>query len=568
MARKSRRTGPERPEFWKEFPEKAVPTAVYARLSVEDGDDEEQNSIGSQKKIARAYLMEHPELQLHDFYTDSGWSGLRYDRPDLLRLMEDIRAGQIRCVLVKDVSRLGRHFSRTARLVERVFPALNVRFISINDGYDSAAKGADAQALTLPLRMVMNDHYVKDISRKVRSSISARMEKGEFLPASGSVPYGYLRDPEKASYRVDGEAAPVVLRMFAMRAEGASYGQISRVLNGEGVPCPGRLRFLRGLTKAPKYEAALWRRETVQKLLSDPVYTGKRIHGKFGRERVGLPKRQREKAEWRVIEAAHPAIVPEELFEKAQSVAAERRAKRENFRARPGCGQEDRELFRGKVFCADCGAPMLAAKGCARAGSKGQSHIFFECAAYRRSQGAACACHYLRQDRLHERVKGQLDVQLRLFADVDRLLEEIERGQVARRRAGETARAGLAAKKERIEARLEGLLADAARGVIDRDEYIYMKGRYKAQLTEAQREEREAEEKMKAEKVTLKKAREWAARLREYRLLPRLDRGLLDLLVERIEVRKDRSIRIVLRGRDPFRELEALNAGEEESHAD
>ena len=161
-----------------------------------------------------------------------------------------------------------------------------------------------------------------------------------------------------------------------------------------------------------------------------------------------------------------------------------------------------------------------------------------------------------------------MDVQLRLFADVDRLLAEIERGQAARRRAGEAARAGLAAKKERIEARLEGLLADAARGVIDRDEYIYMKGRYKAQLMETQREEREAEAERKEREAALEQAREWAARLREYRSLPRLDRGLLDLLVERIEVRKDRSIRIVLRGCDPFRELRALCAGEEESHAD
>ena len=172
----------------------------YGRLSVEDGDNIELNSIGNQQKISINYLDNHPEIKLVDQYFDNGYTGMNYNRPGFLRMMDDLKRGRINCVIVKDISRLGRHFVLTSELVERVFPEMKVRLICIDDNYDSDNIDADSLALTMPLKMVMNDYYVKDISRKIRSSISTKMINGEYLPSVSSVPYGYIRNSNALTY--------------------------------------------------------------------------------------------------------------------------------------------------------------------------------------------------------------------------------------------------------------------------------------------------------------------------------------------------------------------------------
>lgn len=154
---------------------------LYGRLSVEDGDDTEQNSIGNQKKIGNRFLADKPDIVLVDTYSDHGCTGMNFERPDFKRMFEDIKSGRINCIIVKDISRLGRHFVMTSNFVERIFPEMGVRLICVNDGYDSSEPNADSSALTLPLKMVMNDYYVKDISQKIRSSIHAKMDSGEYL---------------------------------------------------------------------------------------------------------------------------------------------------------------------------------------------------------------------------------------------------------------------------------------------------------------------------------------------------------------------------------------------------
>ena len=199
MARKSRNAL----QAGAEIQHPAFRACHYGRLSVEDGDDEQNNSLGNQLKICMHFIDAHAELELVARHCDNGYTGMNYERPGFRQIMEDIGRGLVNCVIVKDISRLGRHFVQTSELVERTFPALGVRLICVNDGYDSADEGADAAALTLPLKMVMNEYYVHDISQKIRSGIAARMKSGEFLPAAGSVPYGYIRNAAAGTYDVD-----------------------------------------------------------------------------------------------------------------------------------------------------------------------------------------------------------------------------------------------------------------------------------------------------------------------------------------------------------------------------
>lgn len=211
----------------------------YGRLSVEDGDDTESNSIGNQAKIADAFLAECPDIQIVERYADNGYTGMNYNRPAFHQMMADVRSGKINCIIIKDISRLGRHFVETSELVEQIFPAMNVRLISVNDNYDSLVQDAGAAAsLTMPLKMVMNENYAKDISRKIRSSIHAQMRSGTYLPSSGSIPYGYLRNAAAASYDIDEDTAPVVRRIFTLRAGGVSFNAIAKQLNQEHIPSP------------------------------------------------------------------------------------------------------------------------------------------------------------------------------------------------------------------------------------------------------------------------------------------------------------------------------------------
>ena len=323
---------------------------LYGRLSVEDGDDTEQNSIGNQKKIGNRFLADKPDIVLVDTYSDHGCTGMNFERPDFKRMFEDIKSGRINCIIVKDISRLGRHFVMTSNFVERIFPEMGVRLICVNDGYDSSEPNADSSALTLPLKMVMNDYYVKDISQKIRSSIHAKMDSGEYLPSAGSIPYGYIRDPENNTFQVDEETAPVVLRIFQMRADRASFNGICRELNSEGIPCPGKIRYERGVTMAEKYKDALWIPGTVRKITQDAAYIGCRVHGKAMRSKVGLDKKRRPEDEWKIIENAHPALVSKELFEQVQKVNFEELEKRKHYVQRNSAEEDYRDLFRGLVY--------------------------------------------------------------------------------------------------------------------------------------------------------------------------------------------------------------------------
>ncbi len=554
MARKSRVKVQEVLERAEASP---VLAGSYQRLSVEDGDDVEQNSIGNQKKLALHYIWEHLEIHLVDTYSDYGYTGMNYNRPEFQRMLRDLQTGRINCIIVKDISRLGRHFVMTSELVERRFPEMGVRLICINDGYDSVSEFADASALTMPLKMVMNDYYVKDISQKIRSSISAKMESGQFLPAAGSIPYGYFRNPEAMTFDIDPETAPVVRRIYEMRAAGMSFYHIARELNMDEIPCPGKLRCLRGITKASRYENALWLRGTVRKITGDQVYIGNRVHGKVKRDKVGQSKKRRAQQDWKIIEHAHPAIVSETLFQQVQQVNREASEKRTRFEERAGFETDYRDLFRGKVFCAECGSPMGAAKGCARPDAQTPSRIFFDCNNYRDSAHTRCSSHYVRQEVLMEKVANLLNQQLKLAVDVEQLAEDIKKRPEAStcQSHAESRYASVSAKRRNMEAKLEQLLEDLANRLIDRGEYDYIKEQYSRQLEELLSEEKEYLETKQAMEYAVQSAKQWIAAIREYEKLPNITRELLDYLIDRIDVCSDRRIKITLNYADPFRPL-------------
>lgn len=557
MARRSR-TG--RPLTGAQTEAGAWRAGLYARISVEDGDDTEQNSIGNQRKIAESFLADRTDIIPADTYCDNGYTGMSFERPGFRKMLEDIHSGKINCIIVKDISRLGRHFVMTGDFVEHIFPEMGVRLICVNDGYDSTDVAADTAELTLPLKMVMNDCYVRDISAKIRSSIHARMDSGEYLPASGSIPYGYRRDAENRTFAIDAEAAPVVLRIFRMRAEGTSFNGICRTLNAEGIPCPGRLRYERGMTAAEKYKEALWIRGTVRKLTGDITYLGCRVHGKTGREKVGLPKKYRPEEEWRIIENTHAPIVTEKLFDRVQQVNARELEKRRGYAGRNGFREDHRELFQGLVYCADCHSLMSAGKSCARAGANTPSRIFYDCNTYRYSAHMRCASHYIRQEQLYSAVKNAIEQQIRVAVDVERLVADLTNAPHTLTKEIQ----GLSERRKRTEERMERLLEDLAERVIDRNEYEYMKGEYSRQLSTLLAEEERAAARKKAEQEKLSEAQAWLHSMREYQALAMLTPEIMRVLVKKISVHNGQRIAVEFNFSDPYKAVAELQGGREE----
>lgn len=490
---------------------------------------------------------------------------MNYARPGYRQMLEDLQLGRINCVIVKDISRLGRHFVMTSELVEQVFPQMGVRLICINDNYNSEDESADPTALTLPLEMVMNDYYVKDISKKIRSSITAKMDTGEYLPSSSSVPYGYLRNPEAVTFDIDPEPAAAVQEIYTMRAQGETYNGIARALNAKAIPCPGHLRFIRGVSKCPDYKDALWQFSTVKKILCDPVYTGIRIHGKVKRDRLGLPKTRRSQEEWQYIENAHQPIISKDLFQLVQKVNQAESERRSRFAQREKVGIDYRPLLKNKVYCADCGSLMGAAKHLRRPGNP--ATVLFECREYLSSQRTRCASHYIRQETLMDEVTVLLDQQVRIAVDVERLCAQVRQmPKVQQHQQGVWRElSSVTAKLKAVESKRERLLIDLAQRVIDREEYDFMRNKYEQQRDELLTQEAKAAGRSAAMESALSATEQWIRAVKRYQTLPEIDREVINTLIEKVLVYEDRHIKIVLRYTDPYLPLSDFLDGVEEN---
>lgn len=553
MARKSRFIADVREEK-----KSAVLLAgIYTRLSIEDEDDEEQNSIGNQKKIVLDYLKDKTDVVAAEYYVDNGYTGMNFNRPDFQRMLNDLRTGKINCVIVKDISRLGRHFVMTGELVEKIFPMMGVRLICINDDYDSADEKCDSAALLMPFKMVMNDSYVKDISKKIRSSISAKMNSGEYLPSASSIPYGYIRNPEKNTFDVDEETAPVVVRIFEMRASGMALNTIAKTLNEEGVLCPGKLRYVRGITKAAKYENALWIHGTLRKILMDQVYIGNRVHGRIKRDKLGMDKTRRSTEEWQVIENAHPAIVSNELYERVQKAMNQAVAKQKAYKKQDAPETDYREVFREKVYCGDCGSMMRACKGLGRANENGErkAFLYYDCGKFLDSGRAVCKAHYIRQEEIMDALKNALNTQLCAAIDFEAFVKEVRSMPkvVHYESSVKNQLTGVQSKRRNIEQRLEQLIVDLTDGLIDKQEYTYAKKRYHQELERILEEENKLFTSSKRFENIVTSSERWLQMLKEYQSIPNIDRTAVGFLVRRICVFQNRRIELILNYEDPFR---------------
>ena len=545
---------------------KLYKACLYLRLSDEDKRNIEDNSIGNQKKICLEHLKKLPEIEVIASYIDNGASGTNFSRSGFKQMLQDLTKGEINCVVVKDLSRLGRNYLETSEYLEKFFPEAGIRFIAVNNGYDSIRKLNGKQEIVIPFSNIVNDMYAKDVSRKIRSSIEILMKSGEFLPPSGSIPYGYLRDEKNNTYIIDEETAPIVQEIFKMKLQGVSDCEIIRTLNRKQIPSPGKIRYLRGMTKAEKYKDAVWIGSTLRKLLSNEVYLGHRIHGKVKRDCLGAEKKRRPQDEWEYVYNVHPALISEEDFQKIRQIKEKGREKQAQCNKHQKRSLEERRLLTGKIYCGDCGTLMGARKGNQRLTSKKSPRIFYQCDGYEYSGRTRCFNHYISQKDVLEKIKNALNVQFKLIAESDRVIKSIQDDKKGMLALHDKKRKEINDELAKMKMKKERLLIDYNDGTINSEEYKYIRQKYDDEEQKLRRVLVFAEKERKNQEKQLRITEEWVKLMKQFMPQKNIDRKLIEHLIDTIYVYGNKNVEIVFLFKNEIEELTgaAREAGRKE----
>ena len=331
-------------------------TALYLRLSREDGDKTESDSIANQRTLLETYAADHPELCIVDEFVDDGYSGSNFDRPEFERLLKALQERKINCIVVKDFSRLGRNFVETGQYLEQVFPLFGVRFIAINDNYDSL-NSQNRDGMLVPIKSMVNEMYSKDLSQKIQSCFRSKEARGEIYTL---VPFGYKKD-QKKHLILDEEVSDVVMQIFLWKKSGMKEREIAKKLSAQGIPTPFTRRCQLGYLKnTSRVKDPAWQPAFVTKVLENPVYTGTMVYNRIAYNETYRKIGQNSREDWRMVPDNHPAIISWELFD---GVSALREAEQTVRDERKKWCRERREnnpnIFKGRIFCKECGEKLF-----------------------------------------------------------------------------------------------------------------------------------------------------------------------------------------------------------------
>lgn len=569
MARKSRKNTavsvvPESVET------KVFSTAIYVRLSVENsGKDDDGDSIENQTGICREYVDARPYLNLYGIYSDNGEKGWKFDRPEFTRMMDDVKAGKVDCIVVKDLSRFGRDYIETGNYLEKIFPFLGVRFISITDSYDSFTCDDAESALMVPLKNMVNDVYAKDISRKIITSFRQRQEKGDFLP--GNTPYGYIKsETRQFRYEVDEKVAPYIRMLFEWKAEGVSHAEMARRLNEMGAVTPSMRKVELGIWHAEKYRHTVWGGRTLTDILTNPVYTGALVYGRMPKSLYeGIRVHRAPKEEWRILEGMHEPIVSRELFDRVQEIFDEHR---KTIAEKYSKNEKNREgidnRFRGRIVCGDCGKNMrfLRVQAKYRKGMYG----IYTCGGYIDSRRARCSRHYIRASEVEDAVYAAIREQLAQAADMEETMARMKGGSGEKNRL-DAFRARISRLMQEISktnARRQGLYEDYVSGMLDEGEYQYARKEYEDRAGRLNRELDEARKEMEQFQAVFSRDNRWLRKIRMADGAAELTDEIIGELVDEVRIFEDRRVEIVFKYTEDRKKLETVLAEMEEEHGD
>ena len=511
--------------------------ALYTRLSREDEDKPESDSIANQRTLLESFAAQQPNLEVVGHYSDDGYTGTNFQRPDFLRMIADIEAGKVNCVIVKDLSRFGRDHINADQYLERWFPELGVRFLAINDHIDSEEGPYD---MLLPFKNVFNEQYARDISHKVRSAMQTKQRQGQFIGAFAS--YGYQKDPaDHNKLLIDSCAAAVVRRIFDLYEQGCGKIRIARLLNGEGIPCPSEYKKLNGerYHNGQKLgKTTYWTYATVHRMLNNQMYIGNMEQGRAPRQTMHGRAKQLDRSQWTVVEGTHEPIISRQQWDRVQALLAkDTRAPAFNQNVSP---------FAGFLRCGDCGRAMSK--------TNHPGGVYYCCGSYKRYGPSACTRHGISHRELEQIVLDDLNKIIEAVGDLKSLAEEAAPKKKLR---------NLRAERERIQGNLDriyrlkkGIYEDFRADLLTKADYLRYREDYTRQEEALSSQLAQLEQKQPEDVLE----RPWIASLLKHGKLTELDRTTIAETVKEILIFEDGHIDITYLFSD---ELGILNSVEE-----
>ena len=520
----------------------------YLRLSNDDiakSETLQSNSIENQKEYIEDYLQSKPEIRVVDFYIDDGYSGVNFDRPDFQRMLQDIKDKKINCVIVKDLSRLGRNYIEVGKYIERLFPFLGVRFIAINDNFDSADDAALSNNIIVPFKNLINDAYCRDISIKIRSHLEVKRKRGEFI---GAFPvYGYMRGEDKNKLIVDPCAAEIVKEIFAMKMEGMSQQAIADELNRLGVLSPAEYKKEQGSgykTVFQTHSRAKWTAVAVLRVLTNEVYMGTLIQGKESTPNYKVRVREKKpKEEWIRVENAHEAIISRTDFELISDILQKD--------TRVSTGKSAVSVYSGYLVCADCGCSMVRKK--VRSGSL--EYVYYVCSGNKKDKDI-CSSHRISENTLNMAITKTLQLHLKQLGD---LQESIRYIRETSGNSDKIKKLVLQSEKRKEDIEKYNRLKlecyeDYKKELITQDEYMLFKKELDNRIEEIQRAITELGKK---KRMLLDGGYEKERLLEKFLTSKEIElkRSILVRFISRIYVYEDHRIEIIFRYQDEIRQL-------------
>jgi len=521
--------------------------AIYVRLSKEDGDvasaaKAESNSISNQKNLIKDFLKGKDDIIVVSERVDDGYSGSNFERPGFQMMMEDIKRGTVDCVIVKDLSRFGREYIDSGKYIERLFPALGVRFIAVNDHIDSKEE-SERDDIVVPFKNLMNDAYCRDISIKIRSHLEVKRKNGEYIGAF--TPYGYRKDENDRNRLVpDLYAAGVVKDIFRMKLHGMSQTAIAERLNRQGVLSPMEYKHSLGIhiqDNFKTHEQAEWSSMSVRRILENEVYVGTLVQGRHSTPNHKIKKIvDKPREEWVRIEDSHEPVISKREFSIVQRLLG--------MDTRTSPNEDEVYVLAGLAVCADCGAPMV--KRNVPAG--GKVYSYYIC-----SKNAAtkeCGAHRIPKEKLEGLVFEVLKTHIANVLDIGRILEYIDTVPFQELEIRELERQKEAKEQEvqRCRKLRDMLYEDLKDGIVSKEDYTELYEGYNSRRKKAEEAVRKLGHVIQDVMDAKTDKYEWLRYFKEYQNISRLSRMAAVELIDRVRVYDKDHIEIDFNFQDCF----------------
>lgn len=549
MARKSRKglaAAPVQPE-WKGM--KLWRAAFYIRLSKEFNGNR-GDSLETQRQIMDAFLARSPDIELVEIYTDNGESGQTFERPSFQKMLEAVETGKIDCIVVKDLSRLGRNAIDTGYYIEKYFPLHHVRFIAVNNQYDSEKKGNSGEHVLVSFTIFMDEAYAKNIGEKIKSQFQQSMKEGEF--ACGIPPYGYSKDPNnRHKLVVDENAAPIVWQIFQWAADGVSLKEIVRRLNESGVLTPGYYLADVGIFKSQKRRGSgKWHTRTIIHILANAVYTGDMLQGKtktVGRKLVPVAPE-----EWIVVRRTHEPLISREQFETVQALRKQAAEKAAEGKKVPFT----ENILRGRIFCGGCDRKLSRKR-------MNNNVYYYYCTSNNQIAKGFCNHDFcIRESHLFDLILALIRQQAEIVIGKNLRLKQRRPKLAARKADADREITKLRQDVENNRGFLTSLYENLVTGILTSAEYRSMKTEYEGKITASVERIQELQNQQKELEEQAAGYSSLADMLAGIGKDTALSSPLVGQLIERVTVNSRTDISIRFRFESGFERVEEVISGE------